>query len=166
MVGSPCSPRDSQESSPTPQFESFFQIGLLHALSAAEIRILTPGQPRKSSPSLLSSLRGKSFVGSGKLSTAYDTNVLKQPSAPEWNVPTGGILCFAFFDIYTPVWVAEKFVLFFFLRFFFLMWTISKVFIEFVTILIPFYVLVLCSQGVWDLRSLTRGRTHTPGIKR
>ena len=31
------------------------------------------------------------------------------------------------------------------------MWTISKVFIEFVTILILFYVLVLCSQGLWDL---------------
>ena len=30
----------------------------------------------------------------------------------------------------------------FFLRFFFLMWTIFKVFIEFVTILLPFYVLV------------------------
>ena len=50
--------------------------------------------------------------------------------------------------------------------FFFLMWAISKVFIEFVTTLILFYVLILCSQGMWDPRSLTRGRTHTPGVRR
>ena len=44
----------------------------------------------------------------------------------------------------------------------FLMWTIFKVFIEFVTILLLFYVLVFWLQGTWDLSSLTRDRTCTP----
>ena len=48
----------------------------------------------------------------------------------------------------------------------FLMWTIFKVFIEFVTILLLFYVLVFWSQGMWDLSSPTRDRTHTPCIGR
>ena len=39
------------------------------------------------------------------------------------------------------------------------MWTIFKVFIEFVTILLLFYVLVFWMQGKWDLSSLTRDRT-------
>ena len=34
------------------------------------------------------------------------------------------------------------------------MWTIFKVFIAFVTILLRFYVSVFEPQGVWDLRSL------------
>ena len=53
---------------------------------------------------------------------------------------------------------------FFFFKdiFFFLIWTIFKGFIEFVTILLQFYVLVLWSQGMWDLSSPTRDRTHTP----
>ena len=37
--------------------------------------------------------------------------------------------------------------------FFFLMWTIFKVFIEFVTVLLLFYVLVFWPRGVWDLNS-------------
>ena len=48
----------------------------------------------------------------------------------------------------------------------FLMWTIFKVFIEFVTILLLFYVLVFWLQGKWDLSSLTRDRTCTPCIGR
>ena len=43
-----------------------------------------------------------------------------------------------------------------FFLFFFLMWTIFKVFIEFVTTLLLFYVLAFCPQGMWDLSSLTR----------
>ena len=44
--------------------------------------------------------------------------------------------------------------------FFFLMWTIFwKVCIEFVTILLLFYVLVYWPQGMWDLSSSTRDRT-------
>ena len=40
---------------------------------------------------------------------------------------------------------------------FFLMWTIFlKVFIEFVTILLLFYVLVFWLRGMWDLSSPTR----------
>ena len=43
------------------------------------------------------------------------------------------------------------------------MWTIFKVFIDFVTILLLFfYVLVFWPQGMWDLSSLTRDRTRTP----
>ena len=40
--------------------------------------------------------------------------------------------------------------------FFFLMWTIFKVFIEFVTILLLFYVLVFWPRGMWALSSPTR----------
>ena len=36
------------------------------------------------------------------------------------------------------------------------MWTIFKVFIEFVTILLLFYVLVFWPRGTWDLSSPTR----------
>ena len=36
------------------------------------------------------------------------------------------------------------------------MWAILKVFIEFVTILLLFYILVFWSQDMWDLSSLTR----------
>ena len=52
-----------------------------------------------------------------------------------------------------------------FLRFF-LMWTIFKVFIEFVTILLLFYVLVFWPQGMWDLSSPTGDRTRTTCIGR
>ena len=49
---------------------------------------------------------------------------------------------------------------------FFLMWTIFKVFIEFVIILLPFYVLVFGAQSMWNLISPTRDRTRTPCIGR
>ena len=45
---------------------------------------------------------------------------------------------------------------------FFLMWTIFKVFIEFATILLLFYVLVFWLQGMWDPSSRTRDQTRTP----
>ena len=51
-------------------------------------------------------------------------------------------------------------------RFFFLMWIIFKVFVEFVTTLLLFYVLFFCPQGMWDLSSPTRDQTHTPYIGR
>ena len=54
---------------------------------------------------------------------------------------------------------------FFFLKIFW-MWTIFKVLIEFVTILLLFYVLVFWLQGMWDLSSLTRDRTRTSCIGR
>ena len=41
-----------------------------------------------------------------------------------------------------------------------------KVFIEFVTMLLLFYVSVFWPQGMWDLSSLTRDRTCTPCIGR
>ena len=58
-----------------------------------------------------------------------------------------------------PSWV------FFFFKIF-LMWTTFKVFIEFVTVLILFYLLVFWLRGMWDLGSLTRDRTRTPCIGR
>ena len=42
------------------------------------------------------------------------------------------------------------------------MWTIFKVFIEFVTTLLLFYVLVFWLRGMWDLNFPTRDWTHTP----
>ena len=46
--------------------------------------------------------------------------------------------------------------------FFFLMWTIFKVSIEFVTVLLLFNVLDFWPGGMWDPSSLTRDRTCTP----
>ena len=46
------------------------------------------------------------------------------------------------------------------------MWTIFKVFMEFVKIFLLFYILVFWSQGMWDLSSLTEAQTHTPGVGR
>ena len=54
---------------------------------------------------------------------------------------------------------------FFFFRFFF-MWTTFKVFIEFVTILLLFYVLLFWPRGMWDLSSLTRDQTCTLWTRR
>ena len=50
----------------------------------------------------------------------------------------------------------------FFFRFLFLMWTIFKVFIEFVTILLLFYTLFFWPPGMWDLSSPRRDGTCTP----
>ena len=46
--------------------------------------------------------------------------------------------------------------------FFLLMWTMFKVFIEFVTVLLPFYVLAFWDRGVWDLTFLTRDQIPHP----
>ena len=65
---------------------------------------------------------------------------------------------------FTATWMDLEVV---FLRFFFfLMWTIFKFFIEFVTILLLFYVLVFCPWGMWNLNSPTRDFTHTSCIGR
>ena len=50
--------------------------------------------------------------------------------------------------------------------FFLLMWTMFKVFIEFVTVLLPFYVLAFWDRGVWDLTFLTRDQPLTLCIER
>ena len=52
------------------------------------------------------------------------------------------------------------------LSFLFFFLTIFKVFIEFVTILLLFYVLVFWRRGMWDPSSPTRDRIHTPCIGR
>ena len=44
----------------------------------------------------------------------------------------------------------------FFLKIFFLMWIIFKVFIEFITILLLFYVLSFWLRVMWNLSSPTR----------
>ena len=54
----------------------------------------------------------------------------------------------------------------FFLLDFVCVWTIFKVFIEFVTILLLFYVLVYWPRGMWHLSSLFRDQTCTPCIGR
>ena len=46
------------------------------------------------------------------------------------------------------------------------MWAIFKVFIEFVTIFLLFYVLVFWLRGMWDLSSLTGNQTCAPCIRR
>ena len=46
------------------------------------------------------------------------------------------------------------------------MWITLKVFSEFVTILLLFYVLVFWLRGMWDPSSLTRDGTHTPCLGR
>ena len=50
--------------------------------------------------------------------------------------------------------------------FFFLMWTIFKVFSEFLSILLLFHVLVFWPRGKWDLSSPARDRTGNPGTGR
>ena len=50
--------------------------------------------------------------------------------------------------------------------YYFFICTKLKVFIEFVAILLLFYVLYFWLQGMGDLSSPTRGRTHSPGIGR
>ena len=51
-------------------------------------------------------------------------------------------------------------------RFFFFMWATFKAFIEFVTILLLFHVLVFWLWGMWDLSSPTRDWTCAPYIPR
>ena len=58
-------------------------------------------------------------------------------------------------------WLPETFFSDFF---FFLMWTIFKVFIEVVTVRFLFHDLVFWPQVMWDLNSPTRNQTHTPCI--
>ena len=58
-----------------------------------------------------------------------------------------------------------KTAFFFFLRFFW-MWTTFKGFIEFVTIMLLFYVLNFWLQGMWNLSSPARDRTCTPCLGR
>ena len=48
---------------------------------------------------------------------------------------------------------------------FFLMWTIFKVFSEFVTMLFLFYVLSFCPQGMWNLCSLIRIKPTLPALE-
>ena len=45
------------------------------------------------------------------------------------------------------------------------MWTIFKVFIEFVAILLMFYILGFWPQSMWELSSLTRDQTCTPSLE-
>ena len=46
------------------------------------------------------------------------------------------------------------------------MWTVFIAFIEFVTILLLFYILVFWPRGMQELRSLTRDRTCTSCTER
>ena len=63
--------------------------------------------------------------------------------------------------------MASAVMLFFFqVFFFFLIWTIFKIFVEFVAILLLFYLFIFWSQGIWDLDSPPRDQTHTLCIGR
>ena len=53
-----------------------------------------------------------------------------------------------------------------FFKDFYLMWTNFKAFIEFVTIWLLFYVLVLWPWDMWDLSPTTKDWTHSPCIGR
>ena len=59
--------------------------------------------------------------------------------------------------------ISLPFVIFFKI---FLMWTIFKVFIEYVTMLLLFYVLIFWPQSMWDFSSPARDQAHTPCIGR
>ena len=78
---------------------------------------------------------------------------------------TTSSLCFICFpkDIFTKPLLAHIFFLF---KIFWGMWIIFQVFIEFVTILLLFYVLVFWPRGMWDLSSPTRDGTCTLCIGR
>ena len=52
-----------------------------------------------------------------------------------------------------------------FFFFFFLKWIIFKILIEFVTVLLLFYVSGFWQQGMWDLSFLTRDWTWTPALE-
>ena len=54
----------------------------------------------------------------------------------------------------------------FYLIFFFLMWTIFKVFIAFVTVLLRFYVSFFFGHKVCEITSLTRDQTSTLCVRR
>ena len=45
-------------------------------------------------------------------------------------------------------------------------WAILNIFIEFVTKLLLFHVLVFWPQAMWDLNSPTRDQTHSPLVER
>ena len=45
------------------------------------------------------------------------------------------------------------------------MWITFKVFIECVTTLLLFYILLFWPCGTWDLNSLTRDQTHTSSLE-
>ena len=68
---------------------------------------------------------------------------------------------FGEFFISVVVLFNSNFSTWFSLSFFFLMWTIFKVFIESdAVLLLLFYVLVFLPQGLWDLSSLIKDQTH------
>ena len=68
--------------------------------------------------------------------------------------------------IHNLIGMHEGFLSFFFFLRFFLIWTIFKVPTEFITILLPLYILALWPWGLQDPSSQTRDRTHYPCTKR
>ena len=73
------------------------------------------------------------------------------------------LFIFVFISITLKRWVIEDLAVIY-VRVICLMCTIFKVFTEFVTILLLFYVLVFWPRGMWNLISSTRTRTCTPCI--
>ena len=85
-------------------------------------------------------------------------------------------LCLDFISLYLDVQLFQNHVLnklsllhciaFIYSPTFFCMRIIFKVFIEFVTVLLLFYILVFWLWEMWDLSSQTRDQTHIPCIRR
>ena len=95
-----------------------------------------------------------------KITKTDENKAWFQSSIPNYRILTPGILRWNF-----PMLLHFQIFFFFFLKIFFFFWCgpfFFKVFIEFVTILLLFYVLVFWPQGTWDLSSPTRGWTRTP----
>ena len=85
------------------------------------------------------------------------------------NPPNENIPCTIPLGIFPlPYFLPRSYVAVYFICFLniFFMWAIFKVFIELITIILLFYVLVFCPRGMRDLSSLTRDRTCTSCIRR
>ena len=98
----------------------------------------------------------------------YNRALVKQEQMEVCLLPPQGSLGFWLISI-PPVWLwfgNHHQLLLHYYYYFFLMWTIFKVFIEFVTILLLFYALFFWPWGMWDPSSPTRDWTCTPCIGR
>ena len=100
-----------------------------------------------------------SFVSTGYM------NLIIRTDRPAKSETALRLLVFSLFLFSSPIPKVLEFSMSL-IQIFFLRWIIFKVFIEFVTILLLFYVLVFWLQGMWDLSSPTRDWILTPCIGR
>lgn len=100
------------------------------------------------------------FYSLSRNSWLWSVAVVKNPNGILNNYNTGLLLWKALPKGVKLIWASNKEAFILFSFFFFLIWTIFKVFFEFVTILLLFYVLIFGLQGMWDLSSSSRDRTR------